>query len=118
VFRDRNLAILASFPYNLRLEEKEPMAKTFDIPADDAELKLEIKRVIVAACEREIAAESIADHDILIGEDSALGLDSLDSLQAAVAISKRFGVRIQDSKHARRVMRSVTTLAEFVRQRQ
>ncbi|MSQ58569.1 MAG: hypothetical protein EXR36_02695 [Betaproteobacteria bacterium] len=50
------------------------------------------------------------------GEGSALELDSLDSLQAAVAISKRFGVRIRDSKDARRVMRRATSLAQFVRE--
>ncbi len=79
-----------------------------------AELRLEIKRVIVDACELEIAPESIGDDDLLIGSESDLGLDSLDALQAAVAISKRFGRRINDGKHARRVMRSVRSLAEFI----
>jgi acyl carrier protein len=88
------------------------------IPADDVELKLEIKRVIIAACEKDIAPEAIDDDSVLVGEDSSLILDSLDALQAAVAISKRFGVRIRDSKHARVVMRSVTSLARFIRERQ
>ena len=79
-----------------------------------AELKLEIKRVIVEACELAIAPESIGDDDLLIGSESALRLDSLDALQAAVALSKRFGRRIRDGNHARRVMRSVNTLAEFI----
>jgi acyl carrier protein len=79
-----------------------------------AELKQEIKRVIVDACELTIAPEAIGDDDLLIGSESALGLDSLDALQAAVALSKRFGRRIHDGNHARRVMRSVNTLAEFI----
>lgn len=87
-----------------------------DIPADDAALKLEIKRIIVNACERETPPHEIGDDDTLIGEGSDHALDSLDALQVAVAIGKRFDVRIQDSKHARRVMRSVNTLAEFIRQ--
>jgi acyl carrier protein len=78
------------------------------------ELKQEIKRVILDACELAIAPESIGDDDILIGSESVLGLDSLDALQAAVALSKRFGRRIHDGNHARRVMRSVNTLAEFI----
>jgi acyl carrier protein len=78
-----------------------------------AELKREIKRVIVDACELEIAPESIGDDDVLVGIESVLVLDSLDALQAAVALSKRFGRRINDGNHARRVMRSVNTLAEF-----
>jgi acyl carrier protein len=87
------------------------------LPADDAALRHEIKRVILEAIEREAPPESIDDDAILVGEGSALALDSLDSLQAAVAVSKRFGVRIQDGKHARRVMRTVATLAEFVREK-
>jgi acyl carrier protein len=86
------------------------------VTKDDHELKLEIKRVIIEACEREVAPEALNDDAVLVGEGSALDLDSLDSLQAAVAISKRFGVRIRDSKDARRVMRSVTSLAQFIRQ--
>lgn len=78
------------------------------------QLKLEIKRVIVDACELKIEPEAIGDDDLLIGAESDLGLDSLDALQAAVAISKRFGRRINDGKHARRVMRSVNTLADFI----
>ena len=79
-----------------------------------AELKLEIKRVIIDACELDVAPEAIGDDDLLIGSDSKLGLDSLDALQAGVAISKRFGRRIHDGNHARRVMRSVNTLADFI----
>lgn len=85
---------------------------------DPAALKLEIKRVIVAASERELAPEAIGDSDSLIGADSVWQFDSLDALQIAVAISKRFGVRIHDSKHARIVMRSVDTLADFIHQAQ
>ena len=89
------------------------MKNTIANPAG-AELKLEIKRVIVEACELAIAPDSIGDDDLLIGSESALRLDSLDALQAAVALSKRFGRRIRDGNHARRVMRSVNTLAEFI----
>lgn len=79
-----------------------------------AELKLEIKRVIVDACELTILPEAIGDDDALIGSESVVRLDSLDALQAAVALSKRFGRRIHDGNHARRVMRTVNTLAEFI----
>lgn len=87
------------------------------IPDDDDELRLEIKRVIIAACEREVAPETVDDTGVLVGANSVLELDSLDALQAAVAVSKRFGVRIRDGNHARRVMASVNSLAEFIRQR-
>ena len=36
-------------------------------------------------------------------------------LQVNVAIGQKYGVRIDDSKHARRVMKSINTLADFLR---
>ena len=81
----------------------------------DPAFKLELKRLIVSACNRDTAPESIGDDDSLIGSDSALGLDSLDVLQANVAIGQKYGVRIDDSKHARRGMKSINTLADFLR---
>ena len=81
---------------------------------DDA-FKAELKKLIVAACNRDIDPTSIGDNDSLIGSDSQLGLDSLDVLQVNVAIAQRYGVRIDDTKHARRVMKTVNTLADFLR---
>ncbi|MCK7498085.1 MAG: hypothetical protein MZW92_50795 [Comamonadaceae bacterium] len=74
-----------------------------------------LKTLIVAACNRETAPESIGDDDSLIGSDSVLGLDSLEVLQVNVAIGQQYRVRIDDSKHARRVMKSINTLADFLR---
>ncbi len=83
--------------------------------SQDSAFKLELKKLIVAACNRETAPDSIGDDDTLIGNDSALGLDSLDILQVNVAIGQHFGVRIDDSKHALRVMKTVNTLADYIR---
>ena len=77
-------------------------------------LKLELKRLIVEACERDISPEFIADEAPLVGMHSALGLDSLDVLQLNTALLKRYGVRIEDGKHARRVMKTINTLADFI----
>ena len=81
----------------------------------DPDFKLELKKLIIAACNRETDPESIGDDEVLIGSDTALGLDSLDVLQVNVAIGQKYGVRIDDSKHARRVMKSINTLADFLR---
>lgn len=77
-------------------------------------LKLELKRLIVSACNRDIDPEFIADDAALVGMHSVLGLDSLDVLQVNTALLQRYGVRIEDGKHARRVMKSINTLADFV----
>jgi acyl carrier protein len=77
-------------------------------------LKLELKQLIVAVCNKEIAPESISDGEALIGMLSSIGLDSLDVLQINTALLQRYGVRIEDGKHARRVMKSINALADFV----
>ena len=82
--------------------------------SQDEQLKLDLKTLIVNACNREIEPGSIADGASLIGARSELGLDSLDVLQVNVAIMNRYSVRIDDSKHARRVMKNINTLADFI----
>lgn len=83
--------------------------------SQDDVFKLELKKLIVAACNRDTVPETIGDDDTLIGADSVLDLDSLDVLQLNVAITQHYGIRIDDSKHARRVMKTVNTLADFLR---
>lgn len=83
--------------------------------SEDSEFKLALKKLIVAACNRDNDPASIGDDDSLIGSDSVLGLDSLDVLQVNVALGQHYGVRIGDTKHARRVMKTINTLADFIR---
>lgn len=80
----------------------------------DTQLKLELKKLIIHACNKDLSPDTIEDEDSLVGKGSHLGLDSLDVLQINVAIAQRFGVRIEDSKHARRVMKSINSLADFI----
>lgn len=82
--------------------------------SQDEALKNKLKQMIVQACNKEIDPSSIADTDSLIGQRSDVGLDSLDVLQINVAIMNEFNIRIDDSKHARRIMKNVNTLADFV----
>jgi len=83
--------------------------------SEDPDFKFELKKLIVSACNRETDPATIGDDDSLIGSDSALGLDSLDVLQVNVALGQRYQVRIDDTKHARRVMKTINTLADFIR---
>ncbi|HYM48650.1 MAG TPA: phosphopantetheine-binding protein [Burkholderiaceae bacterium] len=82
--------------------------------SDNQTLKRELKQLIIGACDKDAAPEDVPDDAPLLGEKSVLGLDSLDILQINVALQQRFGVRIDDSKHARRVMTSINALADFV----
>ncbi len=80
---------------------------------DDA-LKQDLKKLIIIASERDSDPMDITDDESLIGFSSRLNLDSLDVLQINVAIANHFGVRIDDSKHARRVMKNINSLADFI----
>ena len=59
----------------------------------DAAFKTELKKLIVSACNREVAAESIGDDEALVGRGGRLELDSLDILQINVAIAQKTFLR-------------------------
>jgi len=80
----------------------------------DTVLKRELKRLIIEVCNKDALPEDVPDVAPLLGPESILGLDSLDVLQINVALQQRYGVRIEDGKHARRVMTSIDALADFV----
>jgi acyl carrier protein len=80
---------------------------------DEGDLRLEIKRLIVAELNlKGREPESIEDDSALFGD--GLGLDSLDALQLAMAIEERLGVRIPEGEHARAIFRSVRAIAAYV----
>jgi acyl carrier protein len=83
-----------------------------DIPAD---LNGEIKRVIVEALNLDTSADQIQDDAPLFGD--GLGLDSIDALEIAMAIEKRFAIKVQPDKETKKYFFSIATLADLVRQR-
>ena len=80
----------------------------------DIQLKHDLKCLIVQQCEKDIDPSQISDDEPLLGKEAKLQLDSLDVLQINVALAKKYHIRIEDIKHALRVMRSINTLADFV----
>jgi acyl carrier protein len=64
----------------------------------------------------QVSAEEIGDDQLLFGPGS-LGLDSVDALQLVVGLDKYYGLKIPDPEAARRVLQSVSTMAEAVRAR-
>lgn len=75
----------------------------------------EIKRLIISSCDLSIDPDSIPEDAPLFGPESPFELDSIDALQITVAIQKKYGVSITDSKEMRRISKSLATLAAFVR---
>lgn len=79
-----------------------------------ADLRLELKALIVEACDKDCEPASISDDEILFGPEAPLQLDSLDALQVSMAIKKKYGLRLPDSKDTRRILSSVANMAEHL----
>jgi acyl carrier protein len=78
------------------------------------EFKRDIKQLIISSCGlTDLTHDGILDDAPLFQE--GLGLDSIDALELAVAIERKYQVTIPDENVAKQVFRSVNTLTEFVR---
>jgi len=47
--------------------------------SQDNEFKLELKKLIIEACDKEVALDEIDDDAPMFGESSVLALDSMDA---------------------------------------
>jgi acyl carrier protein len=74
----------------------------------------EVKALLLNAVDASEPPGGLRLDEPLFGPDSRLDLDSLDGLQLSVAIQKRYGVRMADSKDLRRAMASLTILAGYI----
>jgi acyl carrier protein len=73
----------------------------------------ELAALIVETLNLEIAPDEIAPDAPLFGE--GLGLDSIDALEMALAISKRYGLELKsDDDRNKRVFASLRTLAAHI----
>lgn len=80
--------------------------------ASSAEI-LEIAELMVAALNLDTAAADIDPDGPLYGQ--GLGLDSIDILEVALVISKRYGLQLKaDSADNHRIFSSLRNLADYV----
>ena len=79
-------------------------------------LHQEIKQLIVDSLQlEEVDPKTISDTDALFG--SGLNLDSIDALELATAIAKKYDVEVSQDQETRDAFRSVNHLAEFVQKK-
>jgi len=79
----------------------------------DPALILDLARIIVDALGLDVDAASIDPDEPLYGE--GLGLDSIDILEIALVISKRFGVQLRaDDADNQRIFSSLRHLADHL----
>ena len=77
------------------------------------DLKSQVKDLIIASLAlTDVTPESIDDDAPLFQE--GLGLDSIDALELAVAIERKFRVTIPDEAVGKRAFSSVTALTGFI----
>lgn len=77
--------------------------------------ELELAELIVAALNLEMQAAEIDPTIPLYGE--GLGLDSIDILEIALAISKAYGVKLRsDDEHNRKIFTSLRSLNQHIQQ--
>jgi acyl carrier protein len=74
----------------------------------------EVKELLLEAADKEEPEGGLTVGEPLFGPESRLLLDSLDALQISMAIQKRYGVRMPDSKETRRALVNVAHLAEYL----
>lgn len=80
---------------------------------NDAALQREIATLMVQALNLDVSAAEIAPDAPLYGK--GLGLDSIDILEVALVVSKRYGLQLKaDSEDNHRIFSSLRSLAEYV----
>ncbi|MBI3514263.1 MAG: acyl carrier protein [Proteobacteria bacterium] len=79
-------------------------------------LELEVAQLLVTTLRLEDAPDTIAPDEALFGD--GLGLDSIDALELALAISRTYGFEIKsDDADNRRVFASLRALADHIQRR-
>jgi len=77
------------------------------------DLRPQIKELLISSLNlTDATVDTIDDDAPLFGE--GLGLDSIDALELAVAIERRYRVTIPDEAVGKRAFASVTALAAYV----
>lgn len=85
--------------------------------AHDPLFMTQLKALLLEACDKDEPPGGLTPEEILFGPESRLNLDSLDALQISMAIQKRYGIRMPDSKETRRALASLATLANHLQER-
>ena len=78
-----------------------------------AALEAEVAELIVGALQLEVAPEDIDPEAPLFGE--GLGLDSIDALEMALAVSRRYGFQLRsDDERNGRIFASLRSLSAHI----
>lgn len=79
---------------------------------ESTELKQALKKQIVEFLNLSVKPEDIKDDEPLFGE--GLGLDSIDSIELIVLLSREYGINIQDPKEGRKILVDINTMVDYI----
>lgn len=80
---------------------------------ETAALKGQLKKQIVEFLNLlSVKPEDIKDDEPLFG--TGLGLDSIDSIELIVLLSREYGITIQDPKEGRKILVDINTMADYI----
>ena len=80
---------------------------------ETAALKQQVKEQIIEFLNlTTVKPENIKDDEPLFGE--GLGLDSIDSIELIVLLSREYGITIQDPKEGRKILTDINTMVSYI----
>jgi len=80
---------------------------------ETAELKEQLKNQIIEFLNlKTLKPGDIRDDEPLFGE--GLGLDSIDSIELIVLLSREYGIEIKDPKEGRKILVDINTMADYI----
>jgi acyl carrier protein len=87
---------------------------TNTLPTDTPDaLETELAELLVSALNLEVSAPEIVPTEPLYGE--GLGLDSIDILEIALVVSKRYGIELRaDDEHNKTIFSSLRELSRHI----
>lgn len=91
----------------------EPVAHAAPSASDSALLEREVAELIVESLNLEVAPAEIESNAPLYGE--GLGLDSIDILEIALVVSKKYGFQLRsDDENNVRIFQSLASLTTHI----
>lgn len=80
-----------------------------------SEAELELAQMIITTLDLDLRAEEISPEAPLFGD--GLGLDSIDVLEVALAVSRRYGVKLRsDDEASERIFSSLRSLNQHIQE--
>jgi acyl carrier protein len=100
-------------PSDLIIGETVTHQSNIDLAVERTQAERALAELIIASLQLEVTPEDIAPEARLFGE--GLGLDSIDALELALAISRTYGFELRsDDERNRRIFASLRSLSSHI----